>query len=92
MTTAARTRAGRGTGTGRARERAETTRAIVRGKPASGQKAASTSAPARGPSSERELVGRLAALDRVQATIDFNLDGTVITANPNFLKTLGYAL
>ena len=81
-------------GTGRARERAETTRAIVRGKPASGPKAASTSAPARGRSSEREreLVGRLAALDRVQATIDFNLDGTVITANANFLKTLGYAL
>jgi methyl-accepting chemotaxis protein len=93
MTTAARTRAGRGAGTGRARGRAQTARAVVRGKPAAGQKA-STSAPARTRSSEREreLVGRLAALDRVQATIDFNLDGTVITANANFLKTLGYAL
>jgi methyl-accepting chemotaxis protein len=38
----------------------------------------------------REHESRLAALDRVQATIEFELDGTIVTANENFLKTLGY--
>ncbi len=32
------------------------------------------------------------ALNRVQAVIEFNLDGTIITANDNFLSTLGYTL
>jgi methyl-accepting chemotaxis protein len=32
------------------------------------------------------------ALHRVQAVIEFNLDGTIITANDNFLNTLGYSL
>lgn len=32
------------------------------------------------------------ALHRVQAIIEFNLDGTIITANENFLQTLGYSL
>ena len=32
------------------------------------------------------------ALGRSQAVIEFNLDGTIITANDNFLKTLGYTL
>ena len=60
------------------------------------------SAPARkagaGPSSSTseaarlDMAGRLAALDRVQATIEFNLDGTVISANQNFLSVLGYGL
>ena len=39
-----------------------------------------------------ELAAKLAAIDRVQAVIEFNMDGTVITANDNFLKTLGYSL
>ena len=34
----------------------------------------------------------VAAIDRVQAVIEFNLDGTVITANANFLAALGYEL
>jgi methyl-accepting chemotaxis protein len=34
----------------------------------------------------------LAAIDRSQATIEFNLDGTIITANQNFLGAMGYAL
>src|SRR5438132_121822 len=34
----------------------------------------------------------LAALDRSQATIEFKLDGTILTANQNFLKALGYTL
>jgi methyl-accepting chemotaxis protein len=32
------------------------------------------------------------ALSEVQAVIEFNLDGTIITANDNFLNTLGYSL
>ena len=36
--------------------------------------------------------GKIAAIGRAQAVIEFNLDGTIITANENFLKTLGYAL
>ena len=32
------------------------------------------------------------AIDKVQAVIEFNLDGSVITANENFLRTLGYDL
>ena len=42
--------------------------------------------------SHREMAGRLAALDRVQSTIEFALDGTVLTANANFLGLLGYTL
>ncbi|NOU31919.1 MAG: PAS domain-containing methyl-accepting chemotaxis protein [Polyangiaceae bacterium] len=36
--------------------------------------------------------GQLAAIDRVQAVIEFELDGTVRTANANFLSALGYSL
>ena len=32
------------------------------------------------------------ALNRVQAIIEFELDGTVITANENFLRMFGYGL
>ncbi|MDR3427549.1 PAS domain-containing methyl-accepting chemotaxis protein [Silvimonas sp.] len=34
----------------------------------------------------------VATLDRSMAVIEFNVDGTVITANDNFLKTTGYSL
>lgn len=36
--------------------------------------------------------GLLAAIDKSQAMIEFRLDGTVVNANENFLKTLGYEL
>ena len=36
--------------------------------------------------------GMITALNRVQAVIEFNLDGTIINANENFLKTLGYSI
>jgi len=36
--------------------------------------------------------GQLDAISRVQAVIEFELDGTIITANENFCKTLGYSL
>ena len=36
--------------------------------------------------------GKIEALSRSQAVIEFETDGTIITANENFLKTLGYEL
>jgi methyl-accepting chemotaxis protein len=36
--------------------------------------------------------GQLQAIGKSQAVIEFNLDGTIITANDNFLKALGYSL
>jgi methyl-accepting chemotaxis protein len=39
-----------------------------------------------------DLQGKVNAINKSQAVIEFNLDGTVITANDNFLKTLGYDL
>jgi methyl-accepting chemotaxis protein len=39
-----------------------------------------------------ELRGQVEALHKVQAVIEFELDGTIITANENFLVTLGYSL
>ena len=39
-----------------------------------------------------EDAGQIAAISRAQAVISFNLDGTIITANEKFLKTMGYSL
>jgi methyl-accepting chemotaxis protein len=39
-----------------------------------------------------DAAAKLAALDKSQATIEFNLDGTIITANANFLTAMGYEL
>ena len=39
-----------------------------------------------------ETESKLVALSRVQAVIEFKTDGTVLTANENFLKVLGYRL
>jgi len=39
-----------------------------------------------------ELKGLREALDKSQAVIEFSMDGTILTANNNFLKTLGYSL
>ncbi|MCP3370315.1 methyl-accepting chemotaxis protein [Bradyrhizobium cajani] len=42
--------------------------------------------------SNADLAGQIAAIDKAQAVIEFNMDGTIITANANFLGTLGYSL
>ena len=59
---------------------------------------------ASGPSAEEQRVlreherenadmkARIVAIDRVQAVIEFALDGTILHANDNFLRTLGYSL
>ena len=39
-----------------------------------------------------DFQGQIAAINKAQAVIEFNLDGTVITANDNFLNALGYTL
>jgi methyl-accepting chemotaxis protein len=39
-----------------------------------------------------EDAGKISAIGRAQAVIEFNLDGTIITANENFLGALGYSL
>ncbi|HTR84702.1 MAG TPA: methyl-accepting chemotaxis protein, partial [Reyranella sp.] len=39
-----------------------------------------------------DLNGKVEAIGRSQAVIEFNLDGTVITANQNFLAVMGYTL
>jgi methyl-accepting chemotaxis protein len=36
--------------------------------------------------------GKIAAIERAQAVIEFKLDGTIVTANENFLNTIGYTL
>lgn len=35
---------------------------------------------------------RIAAIERSQAVIEFKLDGTILTANANFLNVMGYSL
>ncbi len=39
-----------------------------------------------------DLLGKANAISRSQAVIEFNLDGTIVTANQNFLDVMGYKL
>jgi methyl-accepting chemotaxis protein len=39
-----------------------------------------------------DYMGQIAAISKSQAVIEFKMDGTVVTANDNFLKALGYTL
>jgi methyl-accepting chemotaxis protein len=39
-----------------------------------------------------DLSGQAQAIRRSQAVIEFNVDGTILTANENFLRTMGYTL
>ena len=43
-------------------------------------------------STNSDLQGVVDAINRVQAVIEFELDGTIITANENFLSTVGYSM
>ena len=42
-------------------------------------------------SDHAEIAGRMAAIDRSQAIIEFDLAGTVLAANDNFCRLFGYA-
>jgi methyl-accepting chemotaxis protein len=39
-----------------------------------------------------DFSGQIEAIDKAQAVIQFNMDGTIITANNNFLNAMGYTL
>jgi methyl-accepting chemotaxis protein len=39
-----------------------------------------------------DFEGRIKAIDRGQAVVEFDLDGKVVTANENFLRIMGYTL
>jgi methyl-accepting chemotaxis protein len=39
-----------------------------------------------------DFEGQLAAISKVQAVIEFTLEGKILTANDNFLNTLGYSI
>ena len=41
---------------------------------------------------DRELRAKLGALDSVQAVIEFKPDGTILNANANFLRAMGYQI
>ena len=45
-----------------------------------------------GASELQDLRGKVEAIGQSNAVIEFKLDGTILTANENFLKTLGYTL
>ena len=39
-----------------------------------------------------DLANQMAAISKAQAVIEFEMDGTIVSANPNFLTTLGYSI
>ncbi|VTR94423.1 chemotaxis partial : Globin-coupled methyl-accepting chemotaxis protein (Modular protein) OS=Candidatus Nitrospira defluvii GN=cheM PE=3 SV=1: 4HB_MCP_1: HAMP: PAS_9: MCPsignal [Gemmata massiliana] len=39
-----------------------------------------------------DFAGQIAAIGRAQAVIEFKMDGTIASANENFLRTMGYSL
>src|SRR4051794_8183556 len=43
-------------------------------------------------SATADLRSKIEALNKSQAIIEFNMDGTILTANKNFLDALGYTL
>ncbi|HEX3860792.1 MAG TPA: PAS domain-containing protein, partial [Stellaceae bacterium] len=46
----------------------------------------------RNNSASANAIAQAKAISKSQAVIEFNLDGTIITANQNFLNALGYRL
>jgi len=41
---------------------------------------------------KKDTAGQIDAINKSQAVIEFEMDGTIITANDNFLNTMGYTL
>jgi methyl-accepting chemotaxis protein len=46
----------------------------------------------RNNSASQNAIAQATAISKSQAVIEFNMDGTIVTANQNFLDTLGYRL
>jgi methyl-accepting chemotaxis protein len=42
--------------------------------------------------SNQDYSAQIAAISRAQASVEFKMDGTILNANENFLKTVGYSL
>ncbi len=51
-----------------------------------------SSAESRGATQASDEAAIAAALNKSQAMIEFQLDGTIVTANENFLRVMGYSL
>jgi methyl-accepting chemotaxis protein len=51
-----------------------------------------TAADTREKLASAEFAGQLAAIGKSQAVIEFKMDGTILTANDNFLNAMGYTL
>ena len=64
-------------------------------KGAATRKVALKPAPAKRKAADHDLddlLAQVAAIQRSQAVVEFDLDGTILSANENFLKTMGYSL
>ncbi|MAE51427.1 MAG: chemotaxis protein, partial [Micavibrio sp.] len=53
---------------------------------------ASNTSSFNSPKTKTEVNALWHALDKSQAVIEFEMDGTIINANANFLNTMGYTL
>lgn len=62
--------------------------------PATATRIVSSTASAKKTSTSKDFenAALLAAISKSQAVIEFNMDGTIVTANDNFLTALGYTL
>jgi len=60
-------------------------------KMAAKHKVAMTKKPSKGSKPSNDLAEKVEAMNRSQAIIEFNLDGSILNANDNFLKTTGYS-
>ncbi len=93
--TAATTRPANSSGSARAARRSGFSPPTIRCSTTTASRSASSNSR---PTSPREklknadLAGQIAAIGKAQAVIEFNMDGTIITANDNFLQALGYSL
>ncbi|TWT34141.1 methyl-accepting chemotaxis protein [Blastopirellula retiformator] len=58
----------------------------------SGSKSASRMTESIDIEAYQEALGKVAAIERSSATIEFAMDGTILTANDAFLTTIGYTL
>ncbi|MBX9790466.1 MAG: methyl-accepting chemotaxis protein [Pirellulales bacterium] len=56
------------------------------------KRAGKAASPQRTLDQHNDYASIVAAISRSQAIIEFELDGTIITANDNFLRTMGYRL
>ncbi len=65
---------------------------MVEPRPRRATRASAATATARGTVQATERGAIIDALNRSQAMIEFQMDGTIVTANENFLRVMGYTL